>query len=128
MEHVLPPATGLLDPAPLEDMIEIFGEDGPAIVYEIVETFLSESPELVTRVDLGVESRNLVAIRDGTHTLKSSAGNVGATALANLCQCIESAARNSDHVTAIELCPGVRTLFEQTAESLRHWLALRRVG
>ena len=85
MEHVLSSATGLLDPAPLEEMIEIFGEDGPAIVREIVETFLGESPELVTRVDLGTEDRNLVAIRDATHALKSSSGNVGASALSNLC-------------------------------------------
>jgi HPt (histidine-containing phosphotransfer) domain-containing protein len=76
----------VLDAQVLDDLIEHIGADA---VRSIVEIFIDETRDLVTAI--GSAATSDIA-RRAAHSLKSSAGQLGASSLADLAQEVESAA------------------------------------
>ncbi len=111
----------VFDAAPLDDLLELLGEDGSLIVGEVLGAYLLEAPQLVARIDDGVRTGNLVTIRDAAHTLKSASVNVGAIALSQRSDRAELAARAGDADEALEHCRAIRPLFEATVERIERW-------
>jgi HPt (histidine-containing phosphotransfer) domain-containing protein len=79
-------AAEVLDRSALADLEAATGD--PAFVAELAETFLREAPALVATL----RSAETDDLRRAAHTLKANARTFGATALADLCQALESAA------------------------------------
>jgi HPt (histidine-containing phosphotransfer) domain-containing protein len=76
----------VLDTAVLDDLVEHIGVDG---VRAIIGIFLGECRELAVAMSASV---NPVEARRAAHSLKSSAGQLGATALAEAALAVEIAA------------------------------------
>lgn len=76
----------VLDTAVLDDLVEHIGADA---VRAIVEIFLGECHELATAMSA---SLNPAEARRAAHSLKSSAGQLGAIALAEAALAVETAA------------------------------------
>jgi HPt (histidine-containing phosphotransfer) domain-containing protein len=82
--------TPVLDTAVLDDLVEHIGADA---VRSIVEVFIGECRELTGAMGAAT---NLGEARRAAHSLKSSAGQLGAAALAEAALAVELAAeRNS---------------------------------
>jgi|SRR5580700_3713574 HPt (histidine-containing phosphotransfer) domain-containing protein len=82
--------TPVLDTAVLDDLVEHIGVDA---VRAIIEIFLGECRELTAAMTV---SPNPAEARRAAHSLKSSAGQLGAAALAEAALAVELAAdRNS---------------------------------
>ena len=77
----------LLDAAVLDDLIEHIGAES---VRAIIELFLGENRELAAAIGAAGASRDTV--RRAGHSLKSSAGQLGAAALADAALEVETAA------------------------------------
>ncbi len=69
------------------------GPKGAALLRKVVAKFHASAPGLVQTVQTSGADQNLQAITGAAHSLKSSAGAVGATALSARCGEIEAAAR-----------------------------------
>jgi PAS domain S-box-containing protein len=76
-----------LDPAVLSRLRATLGDGTTA---EIVETFLTEGPELLSVLRRAVDEKDAEAFRRAAHTLKSNAATFGGSALAALCQELEA--------------------------------------
>lgn len=59
------------------------------IIGELVVIFIEDSYKLLDEIKHGIDNNNSGQIGKATHTLKSSAKNIGADKLANLCLEIE---------------------------------------
>jgi PAS domain S-box-containing protein len=81
----------VLDASALEHLEVATGD--PVFVAELVDTFLREAPELVTRLKSALQADQADELRRAAHTLKSNARTFGAAPLADLCQALESAAK-----------------------------------
>ena len=75
----------IIDAAVLDDLIENIGAEGGRAVIEL---FIEECRELVAAVSPGEPE----AARRAAHSLKSSAGQLGAAALADAARAVEQAA------------------------------------
>ncbi|UKE49109.1 hybrid sensor histidine kinase/response regulator [Xanthomonas cerealis] len=88
---MLPPTPlPVLDIAVLDDLRELAGN---ATTAQIVEVFLGDAPQLIQRMEQATAIPQLDPLRDAAHTLKSSAANVGALALAAAAARIEAGVR-----------------------------------
>jgi PAS domain S-box-containing protein len=76
-----------LDPAVLSRLRATLGDGTTA---EIVETFLTEGPQLLSVLRRAVDEKDAEALRRAAHTLKSNAATFGGSALAALCQELEA--------------------------------------
>jgi HPt (histidine-containing phosphotransfer) domain-containing protein len=93
----------VLDAAVLDDLIEHIGAEGARAVIEL---FIGECTELTSAI--GAADANRDTVRRAAHSLKSSAGQLGASALAEAALAVEAAADTS----AADLPQRIATLTE----------------
>jgi two-component system, sensor histidine kinase and response regulator len=92
---------------------------GTDLQRKMIELFLTHSVERVNQIRDGLAQQNSKAAETGAHTLKSSAGNVGARRLQELCAHVESMAEREDLQQVRELFPTLEGEFESASEALR---------
>lgn len=68
-------------------------EDG---IMDLIEAFFESAPTLLEQMATAVANRDINGLRHASHTLKSSAANMGALVLSELCKTIEYQARSND--------------------------------
>ena len=68
------------------------------------------------------QTGNLQCLAEVAHPLKSAARAVGAFALGELCQRIETAANDRDSAVSFALTAGISCTFEQTQEMILQYL------
>jgi len=121
----------VLDETTIESLRELGRRSGTDLVSEIVELFLRIAPERVNAIRSGVDRSDTDAVERAAHALKSSAGNLGATALASSCALLETEARagHADgmrrHFASIEselarVVPALERLAGRTPTGLTH--------
>ena len=69
---------------------------GPKLVRELVELFLKYAPERLAIARAGIQVGDLGATQRALHSLKSSAGQLGVTAIQDACSRGEASAANGD--------------------------------
>ena len=74
-------------------------EDMPDILSELIEIYLKESENLIQTLSHSMENNDAEGMARSAHSLKSSSGNMGAMALAELCKDMEVNGRRqmTDH-------------------------------
>ncbi len=82
-----------IDPAALERIHKI---GGAKLVGKIIALFLENAPQRLEAARQGERSGDLAAVEQAVHSLKSSAGNVGATRLQELAATIEELAEKGE--------------------------------
>jgi HPt (histidine-containing phosphotransfer) domain-containing protein len=105
----------ILDAAVLDDLLEYIGADA---AHAVIQLFIGESRELVATIGAAETPRE--DVRRAAHSLKSSAGQLGAAALAEVALAVESAAETG----APEL-PQFIAVLTQCAAATREALAAR---
>lgn len=79
-----------LDQAVLASLQDVMGDEYPVLL----DTFLVDSDERQRHIEQACTAGDAQALRLAAHSFKGSCSNMGATLLAELCQQLESAARN----------------------------------
>ncbi|MDQ4081457.1 MAG: PAS domain S-box protein [Actinomycetota bacterium] len=82
---------GVIDTRALDELKASVGD--AAFVAELIDTFLAEAPGLLATLRSALEREDAAEVRRVAHTLKSNARTFGATALADVCQELESRAK-----------------------------------
>ena len=77
------------DPATL---VELVGDD-PAMLRDLLEEFLRNAEKQTAEIAAAAMTNDTTTITGVAHTLKSAARSVGALALGELCQSLETAGR-----------------------------------
>ena len=98
--------TPVLDTAVLDDLIEHIGADA---VRSVVEIFIGECRELSAAMGASADPREA---QRAAHSLKSSAGQLGAAALAEAALAVETAAEGNSpglrgYIVALVECAAV---------------------
>jgi two-component system, sensor histidine kinase and response regulator len=89
------------------------------LLKSVVAKFLATSPAIVARIRENIEADNAEAVWRAAHSLKSSAGALGAKLLAQRCATIETVAREKGVDTIKDLVETLETEFNAAAEQLQ---------
>ncbi len=100
-------------------------QGGPVLVREIVKIFLEDAPIRLRDGRAGVAARKLDATRRAAHSLKSTAGALGAVELKSLSEQIEELAAGDDGPAVVALLDRWDSAF---AEAARHLTAMAASG
>jgi CheY-like chemotaxis protein/HPt (histidine-containing phosphotransfer) domain-containing protein/PAS domain-containing protein len=95
---------------------------GPALVSELIASFMTETDERLLRMQTAMQSGDLDSVAAEAHAMKSSSGTFGALRLQLLVERLEAAANVNDASLASELLDGLPSL---VAES---WREFARAG
>ena len=86
----------VLDRATLQTLRSVGGSD--ALFQRVAKLFLSQAPVVAGNVVQLSDSRDLAALADAVHGLKSMCGSIGALAAAKACEDLEVAVRRGEDV------------------------------
>jgi CheY-like chemotaxis protein len=88
-----------LDETVLDNISALQQEGMPDILGELIEIYLKESENLIQTLSHSMEDNDAEGMARSAHSLKSSSGNMGAMALAELCKDMEVNGRRqmTDH-------------------------------
>jgi len=100
-------ANSAIDPQALKS---VFGDDDETF-REILGDFIDPAQANVDEIMQAADNSSSKEVGAGAHKLKSSSRSVGATALAEVCQALETAGHEDDWETINDLAPKLPALF-----------------
>ena len=106
----------VLDQAQIQRLKEWGGTD---LQRKMIDLFLTHAGERVAQIKKGLAEQDPRGAETGAHTLKSSAGNVGARRLQELSTDAETMAERGELPSLQELFPSIEREFEATCQALR---------
>ncbi len=108
----------VLDSDTVRMLKELGGPDAPDLFNELVDTFVSDSGGRIDAIEASARSGAMDRIASEAHSLKSSAGNMGATQLMSLCRSLEHAGRNRRVDESRRLAEQLRPEYERARDAL----------
>lgn len=106
----------IFDPIAIDRMRK-FG--GAKLVRQMLALFFKSTPERYEQMIIAHRSGDLEAVRITAHSLKSSAGNLGASRLQFLAQDLESTADAGDAEKVGSILASAQAVIAPTLEALR---------
>lgn len=100
-----------LDPDVIDSLRQLTAPGEPDVLREVLELFLAEVPKRMTRLRNAMVSRDIQEVQRSAHSLKGSAGNVGALALYDICDQLDAAAKRGDADAVAPLVDAMGTEF-----------------
>ncbi len=98
---------------------------GEQLLNKMIDIFLERSPQRLDDACLGGRVGDLESISRAVHSLKSSAGNVGATEVRDLAQRIETMAENGEKDIVLPLLTQLSVSLDNASSWLRRERAMR---
>jgi len=95
LELVADSEAAVLDEATLDRIRELHRLGGPNLLGRMAELYAKNSRGLIADARSSIDARDAQGLVQAVHALKSSSSSVGATRLADLCDTLESAGRQS---------------------------------
>ena len=109
------PETPILDPAVFDRLRRIGGE---ALVKRMIDTFMGYAPGQMEIITRSTRSGEPQVAGNSAHSLKSSAGNIGAMALFGLALEVEQAGRAGDMDKLPALAAELAVAFDGVCQEL----------
>ncbi|GAA4442784.1 hypothetical protein GCM10023091_30170 [Ravibacter arvi] len=103
-----PAGPPVLDQEIVSQLKSIGGED---LVWSVYDDFIGESSELVAEAVTAWEAKDIATVKSHLHTLKGSAGTVGAMQIAEIARDAEGRLKNNDTSTLAEAIPALSDSF-----------------
>ena len=86
----------VLDPAVIATLRQLTPPGEPDVLTEVLQMFLDEFPPRMDRLRNAWASKNIEEMYRAAHSLKGSAGNVGAQRLMKVCSQLDEMGRSGD--------------------------------
>lgn len=117
---------GPIDMTALDELLEVVGDQGA--LAELTASFLDTGPPLVQQLQSSAQGGDLAAFGRAAHTLKSSARDFGATALADSCAALEKQAKADETIGSDGDVARVVAQFSEVEGALRTLLTTWRAA
>ena len=100
-------ALPIIDPAAVESLRTLGGNDNGAFLREIIGIFLADTPERIAVLKQALAAGDRDGVLRAAHSIKGSAGSLGVSALHSAARRLEADAPSA---TAAELAAGASVL------------------
>ena len=86
----------VLDPNVLNNLRQLTPPGEPDVLAQVLRLFLADAPARIKKLRQAWTSGDAKGVQQAAHSLKGSAGNVGALALLAVCRELDDKARSGD--------------------------------
>ncbi len=94
-------------------------ESASTFLAELIDCYLEETPEQLQAMEAAVAQGDVNALRQETHTLKSSSAALGARNLAKLCKELEIVSANQELENLLEKVLQLKVEYERVKAALQ---------
>jgi two-component system sensor histidine kinase RpfC len=119
----VPPAPARNDALVLNEntlnQLKLLDDGNDNFVNSIIQGFLAEGKEMLNRMRTSLQNNELAAFKALAHTMKGSAGNIGAEALSHVCHDISESPVEELRSRAEQLMSDAQSNFDSTWQALQ---------
>lgn len=109
--------TPLIDEKEFQELSAAIGDDAEGML-ELIDTFLEDAEALVSAIAQANQEEDIQQLQHQAHTLKGTSGNLGLTALYEVCQDIDHLAKQ-ENLASAELIQQLETTYQDTVSALK---------
>ena len=102
----------------LPEELRQLAEADEGLVKEVLSVFQSDTADRVQKLRGAVEQDDRTLVKNQAHAMKGSAGQVGASVVADLCRQIELQALTADGAVLRELTARLETAFAEVCRQM----------
>jgi len=113
----------VLDEAVTSALRALTSPGEPDVLAEVLNLFLTEVPPRLARLRNAWAAGNIEEVHRAAHSLKGSAGNIGARRLHGVCAELDAKAKSGDLAGAAALVDAVGVEFGKVESAIRRLLA-----
>ena len=108
----------VLDRAVLETLRKLTTPGEPDVLAEVLQLFLKEVPPRMDRLRIAYAAGNIEEVYRAAHSLKGSAGNIGAQRLMGVCRKLDEMGRAGDLSDAAPVVAALGLEYETVAAEI----------
>lgn len=116
-------AAPVLDPAVLASLRQLSVPGEPDVLTDVLKLFLAEVPPRMTRLRNAWSSGNIEEMQRAAHSLKGSAGNIGAQGMFDVCRQLDGLGRSGNLEAASTLVDALDVEFDKVQAEIRRLIA-----
>jgi HPt (histidine-containing phosphotransfer) domain-containing protein len=113
----------VLDPAVIASLRELTPPGEPDVLTEVLQLFLEDVPTRIARLRVAWQAGNAEELQRAAHSLKGSAGNIGARDLLGVCSRLDEQGRAGDLTGARDLVESVEAEYTRVAAEIQRLIA-----
>jgi len=113
----------VLDPAVLSSLRQLTPPGEPDVLNEVLQLFLEEVPPRIDRLRNAWRSRNIEEVQRSAHSLKGSAGNIGAHRLHAVCAELDHTGKSGELEATAALVDALTAEFDKVETEIRRIIA-----
>lgn len=111
----------------LREFAEMMGDEGEAMVTELIRLYLEGTPLLITEFQQGLDTQDMGSIQHAVHTLRSGSAQIGAHTFANLAAELDDLCRENDLPTIVVKADALVVEYERVMGYFRSEYERRKV-
>lgn len=92
-----------IDPVVVESLRQLTLPGEPDVLIQVLNLFLQEAPKRIQRLEAAWQSGDHVEVHRAAHSLKGSAGNIGARPMFAVCRDLDDQAQSGDLTRSADL-------------------------
>lgn len=112
----------VLDEAVIETLRQLTPPGEPDVLAEVLQMFLQEFPPRLERLRIAWASGNIEDMYRSAHSLKGSAGNIGARRLFSVCAQLDGMSRSGDLSNSAPLVAALGAEYGKVESEIRRLL------
>jgi HPt (histidine-containing phosphotransfer) domain-containing protein len=112
----------VLDPAVIDSLRRLTPPGEPDVLTEVLRLFLDEVPRRIERLRAAWTDGNLTEVHRAAHSLKGSAGNIGARALSEVCRQLDERGKAGHREGTADLVAALGVEFGKVEREIRRLL------
>jgi len=98
--------------------LELLGAGDPEFVVELIELFVDQTPRHLEAMQASLSVGDTLAVAKAAHTMKSSAGYLGALRMGELCKVVEARGREGDAPAVTRGVEALHAEYERVQKAL----------
>src|SRR5688572_5568834 len=103
----------VLDPAVIDSLRQLTMPGEPDVLVQVLRLFLQEAPPRIARLRNAWASGDIEDVHRAAHSLKGSAGNIGARRLFEVCRRLDEEGRSDDRSAVSQLIDELGAEFDK---------------
>lgn len=88
--------TDVINMEVVEELLSLTGEGDPELLVDLIQMYLEDAPHKLSEINAGLADRDWDRVERAAHSLKGSAGNLGAIFVQEDCEILQVASRKHE--------------------------------
>ena len=110
----------IVNPEVIEELLSLSEDGDPELLVDLIGMFLEDAPQKLDAIEKALTTRDYDGVERAAHSLKGSAGNLGASLVQADCETLQNAGRLREQTVVEATLPELRSHVHEATTALEN--------